>query len=136
MATNYSSLVPAAVRRRAAVEGIPLTTASMRTITLCAMAMASDLPREFRPALLAGAQRWLLDEGSSVPLEPYRVAAWLFLKEKNGTTITINDRVDLAMRALIGILWDEEDEEDLGDSWDFLAHLATKYGGLESALSV
>ncbi len=122
---------------RAIREGVPIGTAAMRTFALAAMAVAVDIPVSLRPALVAGLNRWFVGMGDGESLVSHRIAAWDYLEQKNGSSGTIVDDVDRAIRILIYLLWDDAFEEpDLSDGLDFLVPLLNKYGGLERALGV
>lgn len=134
MSVTYEGL-RGAVLRTAAVEAIPVPTAAMRTMTFGTMAMARDLPPVLRPALMAAMERWLVGAGEGPELTNHRVAAWEFTNAKNGNSTSINDTTDIAVRALICILWDEALVDDqYWDTLEFFSSLAERYGGLERIL--
>ncbi len=134
MSVTYEGL-RGAVLRTAAAEAIPVATAAMRTMTFGTMAMAQDLPPVLHPALVAAMERWLGGAGEGPELTEHCVAAWVFNETKNGNSTTIADQTDIAVRALICILWEEALVDD--QSWDtleFFTSLAERYGGLERIL--
>lgn len=136
MAISYEAL-DKSIECRAACEGISVELAAIRTFALMAMAVAVDIPVSLRPALVAGLNRWFVGMGDGESLVSHRIAAWDYLEQKNGSSGTIVDDVDRAIRILIYLLWDDAFEEpDLSDGLDFLVPLLNKYGGLERALGV
>lgn len=133
MTVTYDLLV-AEVRRVSVRESVIEPTAAMQVMTVGVMAMAREVPASLRGALVDAGTRWLTDR-SSPSLEAARVAAWQFLDAKNGSSVPVADREDMAVRALICVLWDEPDPGgDLEMSLDFYAGIAQRFGGLESAL--
>lgn len=136
MTTTYEKLRSVVFERAAAFQMTP-GTAAMQTMTLGVSAMAPDLPRQLLGELVAAEGRWLTHAVCVPGLENARVAAWRFLEAKNGNSTMIRDRVDLAVRALICVLWDYPDEGvELEDGLEFFAQLAERYGGLERALGL
>ncbi len=109
----------------------------MAVMTLGAMAMARELPAALRPALAAASTRWYVGSCDGGSLETARIDSWRFLEDKNGDSTTIADRVDLAVRSLICVLWDEApEEEDIASTLDFFATIADRYGDLEPVLGI
>ncbi len=97
--------------------------------------MADDVPAELQEQPVAAERRWLAPVGPLPALAAGRVAAWQFLDAKNGDSTKIEDRIDLAVRALICVLWDEADEgSEMEDGLEFFALLAERYGGLDLVL--
>lgn len=100
----------------------------MQIMTLKTIAMAKDLPDELREDLAAAARRWLTSESPLLSMEVARVAAWRFLEAKNSGSTTSMERTDVAVRALICVLWDEADEDgDMEDGLESFAQLAEQY---------
>lgn len=87
----------------------------MRVMTRWIGLARADLPTVGLTALSVAEEHWVKDIPSDL-LES-RVACWRYLDAKNGNSTTIGDREDHAMRALICVLFD--DEEDLGDRMGF-----------------
>lgn len=136
MSMTYEALRSAVLRRSAAI-GVTPGTAAMQTMTLGVMAMAEDLPANLKEQLVAAERRWLAPVDPLPVLTAGRVAAWQFLGAKNADSTTIEDRVDIAVRALICVLWDEADEgSEMEDGLEFFAQLAERYGGLEQVLGL
>lgn len=127
----------AKVRRVAAEQSVTEGVAAMWVMTVAAMAMAQDIPLNLRPAMAAAVDRWYAKTADHQSLEPARVACWRFLDTKNGNSTTIDDPVDVAVRTLICVLWDEADEgSDLATGLDFFTGLANRRGGLELILGL
>ncbi len=136
MTISYEAL-DKSIEHRAACEGISVELAAIRTFALMAMAVAVDIPVSLRPALVAGLNRWFVGVEDGESLMPYRIAAWEYLETKNGSSITIADGVDRAIRVLIFVLRDEPlDIGELGDGLDFFIPLINGYGGLERVLGM
>ena len=120
----------AEVEQVAATSNCDSADASMQVMCIRTLEMTKAVPPGLRPALVDSASRWLV--GNETPsLEPARVACWQFLEGKNGNSTTINDREDVAVRALICVLCDEPDD-DLDMSIDFFESLLTKLQMLPS----
>ena len=125
----------AKVRRVAAEQGVTEGPAAMWLMTVAAMAMAADIPVTLRSAMAAGVSRWYAGDVGQASLESARVACWQFLDAKNGNSTTIDDRVDVAVRTLICVLWDAADEgSELAMGLDFFVGLVNRHGGLEPTL--
>ncbi|GAB4062458.1 hypothetical protein GCM10028777_02250 [Angustibacter speluncae] len=102
---------------------------------IAVMTMARHIPPPLRPALLRGCARWYADVEDADSLESDRVLCWHYLDAKNGNSTTINDATDVAVRVLIGVLWDECDEEDVDHfdmGFDFFAGLLARYRELDT----
>src|SRR5690606_36006389 len=100
----------------ASAERVSEATAALWVMTVEVLQMASLVPFELRPALVGAGQRWYLQSPDGPKLEPWRVASWQFLEAKHGNSTTVIDRVDVAVRGLICVLWDEEPTGDEVDS--------------------
>lgn len=125
------------VRRAAALAAVSEGVAAMMVMTFGVMAMAREVPPSLRAALVQGCARWLAGARTNGALEEARVECWKFLEAKHGDSTTIADREDIAVRALICVLWDEADEgDDLEMGLDFFAQIASQFGGLEEALGL
>ncbi len=96
----------AEVERVAAAEGVSMPVATMRVMTVTVMGFAGAVPPSLRGGLVDACGRWFADRGAQ-PLEGARVAAWQFLRAKNGDSGTVADRTDAVVRCLICVLWDE-----------------------------
>ena len=127
----------AKVRGVAAEQSVTEGVAAMWLMSVAAMAMAADIPATLRPAMAAAVSRWYANAVDQPSLEPARVACWRFLDAKNGNSTTIDDRIDVAVRTLICVLWDAANEgSDLVMGLDFFAGLANRHGGLEPILGL
>lgn len=102
--------------------------AAQHVTTFAAMSMAADPPPSLWPSLVEGVARWLSPGRRAESLEPHRGKAWKYLKQKNGTSVTIQDDEDVAVRVLICVLWDEADEDplDVSRSLDFFADMVCR----------
>ena len=106
------------------VEGVSETAAAMWVMVVEVLALAEFVPADLREALLDAARRWYLRSSEVPPLESWRVASWRFLQTKHGNSTAVSDRVDIAVRALICVLWDEEPTKDDTDlTLDYLGSL-------------
>lgn len=100
----------------------------MQTMTRRVIAIAKDLPDELLDGVAAAERQWLSNEASVPHVEDLRVAAWRFLEAKNGNSVTIDDNSDIAVRALICVLWDEADEDGaMEEGLEFFARLEEQY---------
>jgi hypothetical protein len=105
-------------------EGISSTAAAMWVMVVQALAMAAHVPIELRQALVAASARWYTRDCDPPRLEEWRVASWRFLQAKHGNSTTVIDLSDVAVRALICVLWDDEPSgEDADMSLDYLGSL-------------
>lgn len=112
----------------AELHQVPESDAALRVMVLCVMAMAADVPTELRPALQAAVGRWYVGTAAVAPWEPFRLACWQHLDDKNGNSTTIADRTDTAVRALICVLGDELSADDYDMTLDFFGSLMGKSG--------
>lgn len=125
------------IRRRANRDAVSEGTAAMAVMMLATMAMAGEIPAELRPALADAQERWISGRIPARTLEVWRVECWKFLESKNGNSTAVVDREDLAIRALICLLWDEADEGgDLDLGLEYFSWIAGQFGGLEEALGL
>lgn len=136
MSVHYADL-RAEVRRLASLTAVSDGVAAMMVMTLGVMAMARAVPYSLRAALVEACARWFAGVQPNGSLEEARVECWKFLEAKYGNSTTVEDREDLAIRALICILWDEANEgDDLETGLDFFAQIADRFGGLEAVLGL
>ena len=109
----------------------------MTVMTFGVMAMAREVPHSLRAGLVAGCARWFAGMQPERSLTRYRVECWKFLDAKHGNSTTVADREDMAVRALICILWDKPHEGGhLAQGLDYFAHLAEEFGVLDPALGL
>lgn len=116
-----------AVDQFADVHELSQPDAALRVMTLCVMAMATHVPDHLRPALQAAVERWYVGTSAATIWEPFRIACWQYLDEKNGNSTTIADRTDIAVRALICVLGRDLDT-DCDMTMDFFGSLLGKTG--------
>jgi hypothetical protein len=130
MSTSYERLrLEIEVHARKEVVSEPV--AAMTVMLLEVLGMARYFPQSLRSPLVLACQRWLLLSSPAPLLEPARVAAWSFLQEKNGSSTMVKDRVDIAVRLLICILWDAEHAEDDFDmTLGYFADLSDQFARL------
>lgn len=135
MSLHYSDL-RTEVRRVAAATSVTDGVAAMMVMTFGVMAMAREVPHQLRAGLVEACARWFAVQPTG-SLEEARVECWKFLEAKHGNSTTVADREDMAVRALICVLWDEADEgEELEMGLDYFAQIADRFGGLEPALGL
>lgn len=112
-------------------------SATLRVMAIVVMAMAGEIPESLQSAFMSATQRWYAGQSTLGSLQSASVACWEYLEAKNGSSTEINDRSDIAVRALICVLWDEEpDDDDLQMTLDFFAPLADRFGGIAEVLGV
>lgn len=112
---------------RAKTLGVDQGVALTQVMVLGLVAMVDDLPEQLAQAYESARRRWM-DTDLSVVLEGWRVSAWNYLDEKNGNSTTIDDAEDIAVRALICVLWDDAvGPDEYGMTVDFFAHLTSRY---------
>lgn len=134
--STYRSL-RAAIEDTAVRRALTVEEASMKVMTQIVLNMAPNIPHELLPAMESASRRWGGTGTGTRPseLEEARVRAWKFLKARNGTSVLVKDAVDVAVRALICVLYDSVHEDgDLVDTMEFLADLIDQYRRLGHAL--
>lgn len=115
-------------------EGLPFYDAAHIVMTMSTLALARVVPSSLRSALVAACARWLGDVRVD-SLEAERVACWVFLEEKHGTSTAIVDPEDVAVRAMICLLWGEDEPvTDIDLAVDFFASLADVFPGIAGGL--
>jgi len=137
MSETYS-LVDKEIDRLVAAEDLTVAAAAMFLMVNAAMAMASALPPGLRGALVTASSRWFA-EPSPVghPLAGLAAECWSYLEAKNGNSITVTDREDIAVRTLLCVLWDEApDAEELNSTLDYFVSLVDQFDGIREALGL
>lgn len=124
----------AVCEQRAAREGLAHSDAVMQTMTLGVLAVAGRIPAELRPALFVAGTRWLTTDPVLVRLEPFRVQAWEFLERKNGDSASVRDQVDVAVRALLCVLWEDETAQSLDELLAYFTELLGSHEGVVTVL--
>jgi len=89
----------------------------MSVLTTALDLVRDDLPGVGRSALSMAEGRWLKGEPGN--LTASRIACWEYLQARNGNSTAIADREDFAMRALICVLYEDEDQSDIGETVGF-----------------
>ncbi len=121
---------------RAARANLSDSHAVMQTMTFGVLALMAQLPIELRPAAFAAGTRWLTLEGEHIRLANFRVQAWQFLDRKNGDSTSIHDHVDVAVRALLCTLWDEETESSVDEMLEYYSELLSSHEGVAAVLGI
>jgi len=112
---------------RAQALGLDQGVALMQLMAAGLRAMLDDMPEQLAQAYESARRRWV-EMDSSALLEGWRVSAWNHLGQKNGNSTTIDDAEDIAVRALICVLWDDAvGPDEYGMTADFFTQLMDRY---------